>query len=46
LEIHFEEFVGPFYEKGGADVQVELGEAVLFGLIGRVSRGNGNEEEE
>lgn len=34
LKVHFCEFVGPLHEKGGADVEMEFGEALLFGLWG------------
>ena len=32
LEVHLYELVGPFHEEGGADVEVEFGEALFFGL--------------
>lgn len=35
LEVHLEELVGPLDQEGGADVEVELGEAVLLGLFSR-----------
>jgi hypothetical protein len=33
LEVHFNELVGPFDEKSGANVEVEIGEATIFGLL-------------
>jgi len=33
LEIHFDELVGPLDKEGGADVEVEIGEAAVFGLL-------------
>jgi hypothetical protein len=33
LKVHFDELVGPFDEEGGADVEVEIGEATIFGLL-------------
>lgn len=32
LEIHALQLVAPFHEEGGADVEVEGGEALVFGL--------------
>ena len=32
LEVHALEFVGPFDEEGGADVEVEGAETLVFGL--------------
>jgi len=33
LEIHLHEFGRPLHEEGGADVQMELGEPLFFGLF-------------
>jgi hypothetical protein len=32
LKVHFSELVGPFDEEGGADVEMERGEPIFFGL--------------
>jgi len=32
LKVHLQKLVGPFDKKGNADIQVELGEALLLGL--------------
>ena len=32
LEVHLQKLIGPFDEKGGAHVEVEVREAVFFGL--------------
>lgn len=33
LEVHLAEFVGPFHKESGAYVEVEGGEALIFGLF-------------
>ncbi len=33
LEVHLDQLVGPLDQEGRADVQVELGEALLLGLV-------------
>lgn len=32
LEVHFQEAIRPFDQKGSADVKVKRGEAIIFGL--------------
>lgn len=32
LEVHFSKFIGPFDEKGDADVEMEFGESLLLSL--------------
>lgn len=32
LKVHLQQLIGPFNQKCGADIQVELGEALLFSL--------------
>ena len=34
LKVHVEELIGPLHEKGRTYVQMELGEALLFSLVG------------
>lgn len=33
LKIHVEELIGPLHKKGRTHVQMEFGEALLFGLV-------------
>lgn len=32
LKVHLDEFVGPLHQEGGADVEMEFGEALFFSL--------------